>query len=33
MLLATRLIAAGHRADAASAFQIARPSRHGGTTS
>jgi predicted MFS family arabinose efflux permease len=33
VLLATRLIAAGHRGDAASAFQLARPSRHGGTTS
>jgi MFS transporter, YNFM family, putative membrane transport protein len=32
-LLATRLIAAGHRGDAASAFQFTRPGRHGGATS
>jgi predicted MFS family arabinose efflux permease len=31
-LLATRLIATGHRADAASAFQLARADRHGGST-
>jgi len=32
-LLATRLIAAGHRGDAASAFQLAQPGRHGGPAS
>ena len=31
-LLATRLIAAGHRGDAASAFQLVRTGRHGGST-
>jgi predicted MFS family arabinose efflux permease len=31
-LFATRLIAAGHRGDAASAFQLARADRHGGST-
>lgn len=31
-LLATRLIAPGHRGDAASAFQLAAANRHGGTT-
>jgi predicted MFS family arabinose efflux permease len=32
-LLATRLIAVGHRGDAASAFQLAGLDRHGGSTS
>lgn len=31
-LLASRLIAAGHRGDAASAFQLAQSGRHGGST-